>query len=305
MDSVFSFCFALLIAPLFPAVIQKVKAWFGGRQGPPLLINYYTLFKLVQKGSVYSTSTSFIFKIGPMISAAAALLLLLFFPFAGAEPLFSFQGDVIVLFYLIGLGRFFTILAALDTASPFEGMGTAREAFFSSLTEPTIFTILFLFFKVSGSLSFAGFFSGPTPVALVGEFGAVILLAAVALYTVMLTENSRVPVDDPATHLELTMIHEVMILDHSGPDLAMIEAGAWSKLLFYCSFIASIIWFPRFDNFLLNTILFYVVVTLIYVSIGVVESITARYRMNLVPKFILNSFALMFFVIILTIEFAQ
>ncbi|WYD79380.1 MAG: NADH-quinone oxidoreductase subunit H [Candidatus Electrothrix gigas] len=136
MDSVFSFCFALLIAPLFPAVIQKVKAWFGGRQGPPLLINYYTLFKLVQKGSVYSTSTSFIFKIGPMISATTALLLLLFFPFAGAEPLFSFQGDVIVLFYLIGLGRFFTILAALDTASPFEGMGTAREAFSPVLPNP-------------------------------------------------------------------------------------------------------------------------------------------------------------------------
>lgn len=305
MDSVFSFCFALLIAPLFPAVIQKVKAWFGGRQGPPLLINYYTLFKLVQKGSVYSTSTSFIFKTGPVVSAAAALLLLLFFPFAGADPLFSFHGDVIILFYLMGLGRFFTILAALDTASPFEGMGTAREAFFSSLAEPTVFTILFLFFKISGSLSFAGFFSGPTPVALAGEFGAVVLLAAVALYIVMLTENSRVPVDDPATHLELTMIHEVMILDHSGPDLALIETGAWCKLLFYCSFIASIIWFPRFDNFLLDTFLFYTVVALIYISIGVVESITARYKMNLVPKFIMNAFALVFFVIILTMEFAQ
>ena len=128
MDSVFSFCFALLIAPLFPAVIQKVKAWFGGRQGPPLLINYYTLFKLAQKSSVYSTSTSFIFRLGPVISAAAGLMLLLFFPFGGTAPLFSFQGDVIILFYLMGLGRFFTILAALDTASPFEGMGAAREA---------------------------------------------------------------------------------------------------------------------------------------------------------------------------------
>jgi formate hydrogenlyase subunit 4 len=272
MDSVLSLCFALLIAPLFPAVIQKVKAWFGGRQGPPLLINYYTLFKLLQKGSVYSTSTSFIFKMGPVIGLSASLMLL---------------------------------LAALDTASPFEGMGAAREAFFSSLAEPTVFTILFLFFKISGSLSFAGFFSGPTPVSLVGEYGAVALLSAVALYIVMLTENSRVPVDDPATHLELTMIHEVMILDHSGPDLALIEMGAWCKLLFYSSFLASIIYFPRFDNCLLNAVLFYTVVTLIYVSIGVVESITARYKMDLVPKFILNSFALVFFVIILTMEFAQ
>ncbi|MCI5223760.1 MAG: hydrogenase [Candidatus Electrothrix sp. AR4] len=305
MDSVLSFCCALLIAPLFPAVIQKVKAWFGGRQGPPLLINYYTLFKLLQKGSVYSTSTSFVFKTGPVISLSTSLTLLLFFPFSGSDPLFSFHGDVIILFYLMGLGRFFTILAALDTASPFEGMGAAREAFFSSLAEPTVFTVLFLFFKISGSLSFAGFFSGQTPVALMGEYGAVILLAAVALYIVMLTENSRVPVDDPATHLELTMIHEVMILDHSGPDLALIEMGAWCKLLFYCSFIASIIYFPRFDNCLVNAVLFYAVVTFIYISIGVVESTRARYKMNLVPKFILNSFALVFFVIILTMEFAQ
>jgi formate hydrogenlyase subunit 4 len=305
MDSVLSFCCALLIAPLFPAVIQKVKAWFGGKQGPPLLINYYTLQKLIQKSSVYSTSTSFVFQLGPVISAVSGLMLLLFFPFAGAQPLFSFHGDVIILFYLMGLGRFFTILAALDTASPFEGMGAAREAFFSSLAEPTLFTILFLFFKISGSLSFAGFFTAETPVSLSGGYGAAVLIAAVALYIVMLTENSRVPVDDPATHLELTMIHEVMILDHSGPDLALIETGAWCKLLFYCSFLASLLWFPSFDSWILNSILFYGVVTLIYVSIGIVESITARYKMNLVPKFILNSFALVFFVIILTMEFAQ
>ena len=305
MDSVLSFCCALLIAPLFPAVIQKVKAWFGGKQGPPLFINYYTLQKLIQKSSVYSTSTSFVFQLGPVISAVSGLMLLLFFPFAGSQPLFSFQGDVIILLYLMGLGRFFTILAALDTASPFEGMGAAREAFFSSLAEPTLFTILFLFFKISGSLSFAGFFTAQTPVSLSGGYGAAVLIAAVALYIVMLTENSRVPVDDPATHLELTMIHEVMILDHSGPDLALIETGAWCKLLFYCSFLASLLWFPSFDSWILNSVLFYAVVALIYVSIGIVESITARYKMNLVPKFILNSFALVFFVIILTMEFAQ
>ena len=305
MDSVLSFFCALLIAPLFPAVIQKVKAWFGGKQGPPLLINYYTLHKLLQKSSVYSTSTSFVFQFGPIISAASGLMLLLFFPFAGTQPLFSFHGDVIILLYLMGLGRFFTILAALDTASPFEGMGAAREAFFSSLAEPTLFTILFLFFKISGSLSFAGFFAGPSPVSLSGAYGAAVLIAAVALYIVMLTENSRVPVDDPATHLELTMIHEVMILDHSGPDLALIETGAWCKLLFYCSFLASLFWIPRFDSWMLNTILFYGVVTCIYLSIGVVESITARYKMNLVPSFILNAFALVFFVIIFTMEFAR
>lgn len=305
MESIVSFCFALLIAPLFPAVIQKVKASFAGKQGPPLLINYYTVIKLLKKGSVYSTSTSFVFKLGPVLGFSTSLMMLLFFPLAGAAPLLSFHGDVLILFYLMGLGRFFTILAALDTASPFEGMGAAREAFFSTLAEATIFAVLILFFKISGSLSFGEFFSGNHPITLTGEHGALILLVVVAMYIVMLTENSRVPVDDPATHLELTMIHEVMILDHSGPDLALIEMGAWFKLLFYSSFLSCLLSLPQLDNILLNSLIFYSVVSAIYISIGVIESITARYRMNLVPKFILTPFALVFFVIILTMEFVK
>ncbi len=305
MQSIISFCFAVLIAPLFPAVIQKVKAAFAGKQGPPLLINYYTVIKLLRKGSVYSTSTSFVFKLGPVIGFSTSLMMLLFFPLAGSAPLFSFHGDVLILFYLMGLGRFFTILAALDTASPFEGMGAAREAFFSTLAEATVFAVLILFFKISGSLSFAEFFSGRHPVTLTGENVALILLVVVAIYIVMLTENSRVPVDDPATHLELTMIHEVMILDHSGPDLALIEMGAWFKLLFYSSFLSCLLNLPHLGNPLLNALVFYFIVSLIYISIGIVESITARYRMNLVPKFILTPFALVFFVIILTMEFIK
>lgn len=302
MESILSFCFAILIAPLLPAVIQKVKAAFGGRQGPPLLINYYTMFKLFKKGSVYSTSTTFVFRMGPVVGCVTSLMMLLFFPLAGIAPLFSFHGDVLILFYLMGLGRFFTILAALDTASPFEGMGAAREAFFATLAEATIFGILILFFRITGSLSFAEFFSGNHPITLTGQHGALLLLVIVALYIVMLTENSRVPVDDPATHLELTMIHEVMILDHSGPDLALIELGAWFKLLFYSAFLARLLDPFRFHNVWLDGLLFYAVVTFVYVTIGTVESITARYRMNLVPKFILIPFALIFFVTILTME---
>lgn len=306
MESIISFCFALLIAPLLPAVIQKVKAYFAGKEGPPLLINYYTMIKLLKKGSVYSTSTSFVFKLGPVVAFSTSFMMLLFFPLAGTAPLFSFHGDVLFLFYMMGLGRFFTILAALDTASPFEGMGAAREAFFSTLAEATIFSVLILFFKISGNLSFTEFFSGEHAISLIcGQHGALILLVIVAIYIVMLTENSRVPVDDPATHLELTMIHEVMILDHSGPDLAFIELGAWFKLLFYSSFLTCLISPPLFDNILLNGLAFYLVVTFIYITIGIIESITARYKMNLVPKFILTPFALVFFVIILTMEFIK
>jgi formate hydrogenlyase subunit 4 len=300
MESALSFCFALLIAPLLPAVIQKVKAYFGGKQGPPLLINYYTMIKLFKKGSVYSTSTSFVFKLGPVVGFSTSLMMLLFFPLAGVAPVFSFHGDVLILFYLMGLGRFFTILAALDTASPFEGMGAAREAFFSTLAEATVFCILILFFRLTGSLSFAEFFSGSHVLGLFGEYGPLLILVVVGLYMVMLTENSRVPVDDPATHLELTMIHEVMILDHSGPDLALIEMGSWFKLLFYSAFLAKLIEPFHSANVLLNGLLFWAVVVFVYITIGVVESITARYKMPLVPKFILTSFVLVFFGTILT-----
>ncbi len=302
MESIFSFCFAILIAPLLPAVIQKVKAYFAGKQGPPLLINYYTMIKLLKKGSVYSTSTTFVFRIGPVVGCATSLMMLLFFPLAGVAPVFSFHGDVLILFYLMGLGRFFTILAALDTASPFEGMGAAREAFFSTLAEATVFGILILFFRITGSLSFAEFFSGTQPIAITGAHGAQLILVIIGLYIVMLTENSRVPVDDPATHLELTMIHEVMILDHSGPDLALIELGAWFKILFYSAFLSMLLNPFQLQNVWLNGLLFYAVVTFVYMSIGTVESITARYRMNMVPKFILTPFILVFFALILTME---
>ncbi|MCB2180932.1 MAG: NADH-quinone oxidoreductase subunit H [Desulfobulbaceae bacterium] len=303
MESILSFCIAVCIAPLLAAVIQKVKAYFAGKQGPPLLINYYTMLKLFRKGSVYSTSTSFVFKMGPVVGFSTSLMMLLFFPMAGIDPVFSFHGDVIILFYLMGLGRFFTILAALDTASPFEGMGAAREAFFSTLAEATVFAILILFYRLTGSMSFAEFFSGSHAISLLSEHGALLLLIVVGLFIVLLTENSRVPVDDPATHLELTMIHEVMILDHSGPDLALIELGAYFKLLFYSAFVARLLYPFQVGNVFLNGLIFYVIVGLIYVTIGTVESITARYKMNLVPKFILTSFALVFFVTILTMEF--
>ena len=305
MESILSFCIAVSIAPFLATVIQKVKAYFAGRKGPPLLINYYTMIKLFRKGSVYSTSTSFIFSMGAVVGFCTSLMMLLFFPMAGVAPIFSFHGDVIFLFYLMGLGRFFTILAALDTASPFEGMGAAREAFFSTLAEATVFMSLIFFYRLTGSLSFAEFFSGEKSINLMSDQGALLLLIIVGLFIVLLTENSRVPVDDPATHLELTMIHEVMILDHSGPDLALIELGSFFKLLFYSAFLARLIYPLQLGNVYLNGLLFYGIVGLIYIAIGTVESMIARLKMNLVSIFILTSFALVFFVTILTMEFIQ
>ncbi len=305
METYISFAIAVLTAPLFPGIILKIKAFFAGKNGPPLLIKYYTLIKLLRKGSVYSTSTTFVFKLGPIVSFAAALTVLFFFPFAGLAPLLSFHGDVIVLFYIMGIGRFFTVIAALDTASPFEGMGAAREVFFSTLAEVTVFTVLILFYRINGSLSLNAYFTGEEPITLMGQSGALILLVIISMFMVLLAENSRVPVDDPATHLELTMIHEVMILDHSGPDLALIEMGAFLKLLFYSAFITQLIFpFTMLDG-LASGVLFFGILSIVYVCVGITESIMARFRMDLVPKFILTSFALVFFAAILTMGVFQ
>ena len=305
METYITLALAIVTAPLFPGIILKVKAFFVGKQGPPLFIKYFTVMKLLRKGSVYSTSTSFVFKLGPTVSFATALIVLLFFPFAGSTPLFSFHGDVIVLFYIMGIGRFFTVIAALDTASPFEGMGAAREVFFSTIAEVTIFTILILFYRLNGSLSFGEYFTGETHISLMNASGALLLFVIVALFMVLLTENSRVPVDDPATHLELTMIHEVMILDHSGPDLALIELGSFYKLFFYSAFITHIIYPFTFASGAVNGLIFFAILTCIYVAIGLTESIMARFKMDLVPQFILTSFALVFFAAILTMGVLQ
>jgi formate hydrogenlyase subunit 4 len=300
MESILFFGIAVLAAPFFPGITLKVKAFFAGKKGPPLLIKYYTLAKLFRKGSVYSTSTSFVFKMGPTVSLAAAMMTLLFFPMAGARAIFSFHGDAIILFYIMGVGRFFTILAALDTASPFEGMGAAREAFFSMLAEATIFVILILFYQINGSLSFTGYFHGEDPITLMSANGSLLLLVIVSMFMVLLTENSRVPVDDPATHLELTMIHEVMILDHSGPDLAFIELGAFYKLFFYAAFITHLLTPTQLFHGPAKGLVFMMALIVIYSVIGVIESVMARFKMNLVPKYILTSFALVSFAAILS-----
>ena len=305
MKSLIFWALAMFLAPFYSALILKVKAYFGGKKGPPLLINYFTLIKLLKKGSVYSTSTTLIFKLGPMVSLCAAVTALMFLPVAGQSPLFSFNGDVILLLYLLGLGRFFTICAAMDTASPFEGMGAAREAYFPIICEATLFMILILFYVLTGNLQLAAYFSGGQPFGLWQTAGSLLLFVAIALFIVLLTENSRVPVDDPATHLELTMIHEVMVLDHSGPDFAFIELGSFFKLFFYAGLVTRLLCPFTLGNPAGDAVLFFAFMALVYAAVGVTESVMARYRMDKVPQFVLTSFALAFFVTVITLEFVK
>ncbi len=304
-ESIILWFLAILTAPFFSAVILKIKAFFGGKKGPPLLINYYTLIKLFKKGSVYSNSTTFVFKLGPIISLATALVVLMFLPIAGYAPIFSFNGDVLFILYVMGLGRFFTIAAAMDTASPFEGMGAAREAYFPIICEAAMFMILIFFFRLTGELQLSAYFAGTNTMGLWNLAGAPLLFIVISFFIILLTENSRVPVDDPATHLELTMIHEVMVLDHSGPDLALIELGSFCKLFFYSTLISRLI--LPFDTGItaLGFGLYIVGLFIVYIAVGVTESVIARYRMDKVPQFVLTSFALAFFATIISLEFIK
>ncbi len=305
IESIILWVLAILLAPLFAGIIFKVKAFFGGRLGSPLLINYYTLIKLLKKGSVYSNSTTVIFKLGPIISLCSAIVVLMFLPIAGRAPIFSFNGDIIFILYLLGLGRFFTIAAAMDTASPFEGMGAAREAYFPIICEAAMFMILIFFFRLTGELQLSAYFAGDSTIALWNLAGAPLLFIVIAFFIILLTENSRVPVDDPATHLELTMIHEVMVLDHSGPDFGLIELGSFCKLFFYSTIVSRLILPFDYGLSALTFGLFLVGLVIVYVAIGVTESVIARYRMDKVPQFILTSFALVFFATIITLEFLK
>jgi len=300
IESIVLLLLAVILAPIYSGLIFKIKGWFGGRKGSPVLINYYTLAKLIRKGSVYSRSTTYVFKLGPMVGLACAAVALLFLPVAGHAPVFSFEGDIIFLLYLFGLGRFFTIIAALDTASPFQGMGAAREAYFPIFCEAALFMILILFFLLTGELSLAAHVGAVSPQELWQDAGPTLFLVIAALFVVLLTESSRVPVDDPATHLELTMIHEVMVLDHSGPDLALIELGASLKLFFYSALITLLACPFRFGVLWQDGLVFFAVVTLVYVAVGAIESVMARYRMDRVPMFVLGSFALAFFATVIT-----
>jgi len=227
---------ALLVPTLFPpfllGVIARTKALAAGRRGPPLLQPYFDLARLLRKGMVLSRTTSWVFLAGPAVGAATALLAALFVPIGAQGALLSFPGDLIAFAYLLALGRFFTIAAALDTGSSFEGMGASREAAFSCLAEPSAFFALLVLVKLSGSISLGAMLGPDLPQHWL--HGAPSLgLAVVALFTVLLAENSRIPFDDPATHLELTMVHEVMVLDHSGPALALVLYGAAVKLFAY------------------------------------------------------------------------
>jgi formate hydrogenlyase subunit 4 len=277
---------ALLLAPLLPGVINRVKSRFAGRQGPPLAQAYRDLWKLLQKGATYSKTTTWVFVAGPIIGLACAATAILIVPLGGVPGLLAFSGDFLLMAYLLGLMRFFTVLAALDTGSSFEGMGASREVFFSALAEPALLLGLAAMAGQSHSLSLSMMHAAVTWSAMTSFAGPALLLVATAFLIVFLAENSRIPVDDPNTHLELTMIHEVMVLDHGGPDFAMIQYGAMLKLWVLGSLLVGILAPARTGWLLVDLGLGIVGMMALAALVGVIESTIARLRLARVPQFL-------------------
>ena len=293
----------LALPPLLLGVINKTKAFVGGRVGPPLLQVYYDLWKLIQKGSVFSQTTTWVFRLGPVIGLSTAVAAAMIVPLGEPHAPLSFTGDLILFAYLLGLGRFFTVLAALDTGSAFEGMGSAREATYACLAEPVLFFGLLVLAKISGTLRLADMLD--TSLAHHwGTPGAGMLLVLASWFVLLLVENCRIPFDDPNTHLELTMIHEVMVLDHSGPALSMIVYGAALKLFVFAALVVRLALPLATGISIFNWGIFVAAVLAVAVIVGVVESAMARLRLTSLPHLLIAAVVLSALGLVLIIAYA-
>lgn len=281
---------ALLVAPfVLTGIINRVKSLWSGRKGPPILQSAYDVARLLRKSSVYSTTATPLFRIAPWVFLLTAVGSAVVTPLLGSESLASFPFDFVWFAYVWGLGRVAVMLAALDTGSSFEGMGAAREATFSTLLEPALFLVTGAFCLSSGTHTLREALASHRTA---GDASLVVWLCGVtALFIVLQVETARMPVDDPTTHLELTMVHEVMVLDHSGPDLAAIQYGSALKLYVGSSMLATLLnpWsgasgpVPAAANLALCG--------LVAAAVGTVESLIARLKLRAVPKYIAISLA--------------
>jgi formate hydrogenlyase subunit 4 len=288
---------ALALSPLFLGLINRTKAVFAGRKGQPLMQVYFDLVRLFRKGSVFSSTTTWIFKIAPVVIFSSTLAAVAFIPLFPSRSGASIAGDLIFLLYFLGIARFFLILSALDTGSPFEGMGASREAFFSAMAEPVTILCLLNVMRANGVDTLGAALGKP-----MATDSIAVLLSALPLFIVLLVENARIPFDDPTTHLELTMIHEVLILDNSGPGLALMEYAAAIKIWLFSLIIGRIL----MPSFVMNPIVqggvLFCLAAAVAVLVGVVESSMARVRLLKVPQLLFGAgiIALLGFLVSLT-----
>ena len=284
----------IIIASLFfTGIIIRTKSISSGRKGPGIFQPIKDVIRLFKKGAVFSETTTIIFQIAPSIYFASVLMAIMVIPFGSTRGIISFNGDFVFFAYVLALGKFFSIISALDTGSSFEGMGASREALYSMFAEPAFFILMGSFALLTGHTSFYEIFSSL-------NFGSYVsfMLGTLATYVfvmIAMIENSRMPIDDPKTHLELTMVHEVMILDNSGFDLGLILSASYLKFAMYGALIAN--FFIGSLPFYLSIPIFFGIQFLFAVIVGILESFMARFRMNHNPQFIftLSSVTLLIF----------
>jgi formate hydrogenlyase subunit 4 len=280
---VLSILLILICSIFFTGIVLRTKSITSGRKGPGILQPVKDVTKLFKKGAIYSETTSIIFRIAPVIYFSSVLMACLVIPFGSNKGIVSFDGDFIFFASVLALGKFFSIISAMDTGSSFEGMGASREALYSMLVEPAFFILIGSFALLTGNTSFYEIFSSlHLESSITYTIGA---LASFVLIMIAMIENSRMPVDDPKTHLELTMIHEVMILDNSGFDLGLIISAGFLKFAMYGALIAD--FFIGGLSLTLALPLFLLIQILFAVIVGLIESFMARFRMSHNPQFIL------------------
>lgn len=294
-----SFILIILASFFFTGILIRTRSIAAGRKGPGIFQPMKDIIRLFKKGAVFSNTTSFVFQIAPSIYFASVIMAILVIPLGQYKGIISFEGDFVFFAYLLGTGKFFNIISALDTGSSFEGMGASREALFSMFAEPAFFILMGSFALLTGHSSFQEIFASL-------HFGSYIsyilgVLATIVLMMITLVENSRMPFDDPNTHLELTMVHEVMVLDNSGFDLALVSYATHLKFAMYGAIIANLFMgsFPLY----LTIPIFFAMQLIFAITIGMLESFTARFRMNHNAQYILvlSSVSLLIFLGVLLV----
>ena len=294
----------IAISPLFVSLIKKIKAWTQGRKGPSVFQTYFSLIKLLKKEVIYSPNSSRIMRVTPLVTMAAVLVAALFVPLVFVPEPVGGIGNIILFMSLLALARFFMALAGLDAGSSFGGMGSSREMSISAIIEPTtiiVFAALAFVFKT------LNIFSMFVPSATAGSPSAsTLILIAISLFIIIIVETSRIPVDNPETHLELTMIHEGMILEQSGKNLALMELSAAVKMTVLMALLINLI-APfgltstlTIAGIIIATIAFVVKGSILAGIIGLFESSMAKKRFFQLPS--LFAMAFFFSTMIIIIE---
>lgn len=285
----------LFVALMLPGLIARTRARLSGRKGVRFYQHLNNVGVLLRKEPIYGALAGLVTRIAPVVYLGSALTAALLLPVGGFGSLLSFDGDVVLFCYLLGLGRLALMLGAMDAGSSFQGMGASREALYGAFVEPALFLVLGTLALVSGQIRFDGLFSP----AAAGrpEMFVVMLLLMYAVFKIVLVESGRIPVDDPRTHLELTMIHEVMVLDYAGFDMALITLGGWIKTA-----LLSLVGASALAAAFRGTAPVIVLLALSFgVLIGALESLMARSRLSRNTTYIVTIIAIAF--VIFTIAF--